>query len=164
MKKTYVNRLPKNMEASSVNAKVVDGEIIVEVEMEEKFQPMFGDIVRIVPSDPKKGVRGYMICIWPNEIEDLDVYQIGCFNIANIDYAGNLSYECSNGKKPYSELKVFPASDSDMKELFEKLRKAGKRWNPETKKIGKYKMESGETLYLLYSSNWRVCSRKKRNK
>lgn len=225
MKKTYKNRLPKNMEASSINAKVVDGEVIVEVEMEERFQPKdgdflvskwdcvfiysnkkprdnsayssycgvsrvtniislefsdnwiykegcryatpeekvdflkrlekewnkrwntkkkclediyipkFGDIVKIV--DPIKGncPRNYMICIWPKELKDIRVYQMGCFNIANIDYSGSLYYKCSNGANGAGRLSVNPASESEKQELFDKLAEVGKRWNPETKEL-----------------------------
>lgn len=43
MKITYVNRLPKNEEVKNTNVKVENGELIVEVEFEEKFQPKDGD-------------------------------------------------------------------------------------------------------------------------
>ena len=223
MKKIYKNRLPENMEASSVNAKVVDGEVVVEVELKERFQPKdgdfcvtkngcififnsnykysdmlgyyvgidgagritinrtnregfggaerlatesekntflerlenefhklwnpenkclediyipkFGDIVKIV--DPIKGYRprNYMICIWPKELKDIRVYQMGCFNIANIDYSGSLCYKCSNGANGTGRLSVTPASESEKQELFDKLAEVGKRWNPETKEL-----------------------------
>lgn len=43
MKRTYVNRLPKNEEVKNTNVKIEDGELAVEVESEDKFNPKDGD-------------------------------------------------------------------------------------------------------------------------
>lgn len=43
MKKTYRNRLPKNEEVKNTNVRVENGELIVEVEFKERFEPKDGD-------------------------------------------------------------------------------------------------------------------------
>lgn len=43
MKRTYVNRLPKNEEVKNTNVRIENGELIVEVEFKEKFEPKDGD-------------------------------------------------------------------------------------------------------------------------
>lgn len=133
MKKVYKNKLPKNTEVLNIFSRVENGKIVVEVNLKETFQPKFGDIVRIVASHKQEENRSYMICIWPENFKNLDKYQQNCFNIANIDYAGKLSYNCGNGQKYGQELEVIPASKEDIKELFDKLAKKGKKWNAKKK-------------------------------
>lgn len=45
MKKIYINRLPKDMEVENTSVRVENGDIIVEVECKEKFQPKDGDFL-----------------------------------------------------------------------------------------------------------------------
>lgn len=45
MKRKYVNRLPKGAEVTGFNAYVENGEIIVNVELKEKFNPKDGDFL-----------------------------------------------------------------------------------------------------------------------
>lgn len=133
MKKVYKNKLPKNTEVLNIFSRVENGEIVVEIDLKETFQPKFGDIVRIVASHKQEENRSYMICIWPENFKNLDKYQNNCFNIANIDYAGKLSYNCGNGQKYGQQLEVIPASKKDIKELFDKLAEKGKKWNAKKK-------------------------------
>lgn len=49
MKKVYKNRLPKNTEVSNIDTEVVNGEVVVKIELEEKFNPKDGDF--LVSSD-----------------------------------------------------------------------------------------------------------------
>lgn len=43
MKKIYKNRLPKDKEVKSTNVRVENGEVVVEVELKDKFEPKDGD-------------------------------------------------------------------------------------------------------------------------
>lgn len=45
MKRTYVNRLPKGDEVKNTNVIIENGELIVEVEFKEKFEPKDGDFL-----------------------------------------------------------------------------------------------------------------------
>lgn len=45
MKRTYVNRLPKNEEVKNTNVRIENGELIVEVDFKEKFEPKDGDFL-----------------------------------------------------------------------------------------------------------------------
>lgn len=45
MKKVYKNRLPKNTEVLNVNTKVVNGEVVVTIELKDRFQPKDGDFL-----------------------------------------------------------------------------------------------------------------------
>lgn len=122
MKKTYKNRLPKNMEASSIYAKVVDGEIIVEVDMKEKFQPKVGDFVvsktglififgeEMQTSSDERCAKGY----------------VGVARESNKMYHG-LTYSLENARF---------ATPEEKSAFLEKLEKeCHMRWNPETKEL-----------------------------
>lgn len=45
MRKTYRNLLPKNMEVQNTNVRIENGELVVEVEFKEKFEPKDGDFL-----------------------------------------------------------------------------------------------------------------------
>lgn len=45
MKRTYINQLPKRKNGTVKNAKIENGQLIVEVEFEEKFEPKDGDFL-----------------------------------------------------------------------------------------------------------------------
>lgn len=45
MKKTYRYRLPQNKEVICTDVRVENGEILVDVELEEKFEPKDGDFL-----------------------------------------------------------------------------------------------------------------------
>lgn len=45
MKKTYKYILPKNMKVEGTNARVENGELIVEVEFKERFEPKDGNFL-----------------------------------------------------------------------------------------------------------------------
>lgn len=100
---------------------------ILSIEIVEDYVPKFGDIVR-VNTDIVGFERDYMISIMPDK-------QIPCsstmnfFDIANIYIDGKLHF-----RHGYSKcFRIVPASESEKQELFDKLAKAGKRWNAEKK-------------------------------
>lgn len=45
MKRTYINQLPKGENGTVKNAKIENGQLIVEVEFEKKFEPKDGDFL-----------------------------------------------------------------------------------------------------------------------
>lgn len=45
MKKTYKNQLPKGMEVQNTNVRIENGELVVEVEFKERFEPKDGDFL-----------------------------------------------------------------------------------------------------------------------
>lgn len=121
MRKTYKNRLPKNMEASSINAKVVDGEVIVEVEMKERFLPKDGDF--LVTG------RGNVFIYNPH-------YQSVCVPFyVGINSLGELIVHEKGGISGFSQFEDCRYATSGEKATFlERLEKEyGKRWNAEKK-------------------------------
>lgn len=101
--------------------------------LEDIYIPKFGDIVKVISSEPTECRRNYMIVIWPEKLIDINSYNRHCFNIANLDYDGDLNYKCSNGTR--GKLSLVIASESEKKELFDNLAEVGKRWDPETKQL-----------------------------
>lgn len=81
-----------------------------------------GDIVRVNVLDDLHS-RPYMVCVIPsNELPD---YEDSYFNIANVDLAGNLCFECY-----YNESYILtPATDADIEELKAKLKEVGLKLN-----------------------------------
>lgn len=145
MKRTYINRLPKNEEVKNTNVRIENGELIVEVDFKEKFKPKFGDIVKVINNEKYNNKRDYIICIFPNK--PLPIENCPFFDIANINRIGLLSSLCG-----YIEgNKIVPASESEKKELFDKLEKVGKRWNPEKKQLEdiRWKPKEGEKYYFV---------------
>lgn len=45
MKKVYKNKLPKNTEVSNIDTEVVNGEVVVTIELKDRFQPKDGDFL-----------------------------------------------------------------------------------------------------------------------
>lgn len=114
---------------------------------EDVYVPKFGDIVKVI--DEPRYKRDYMICIYPKREEPWNGRYIqGFFNIANLDLEGRLSFECGN--KNDGNLHIIPASESEKQELFDKLKKVGKRWNPETKKIEDIRWDPKQNEYYFY--------------
>lgn len=102
---------------------------ILSTEIVEEYVPKFGDIVRVncYVSGFK---RNYMICIMPDKIMPTKGdFDNEFFNIANITMDGDLKLDCEHP----SDCNIIPASESEKQELFDKLAKAGKRWNAERK-------------------------------
>lgn len=151
MKKVYRNKLPKGAKVLGFNAYTDNGDIVVKIELEDKFKPKFGDIV-VVKSEKSKFSRNYMICIYPDTKDPFEKYKRSFFNIANIDYSGELSFDCGNGCDVDDKLEISPANDSQKKELLDELEKNGKRWNAETKQLEDiFKPKDGDFLYSKYS-------------
>lgn len=151
MKKTYKNRLPKNMEASSINAKVVDGEVIVEVEMKERFQPKDGDFLV-----SKWGC----VFIYSNKKPRKSAYSSYCgvsrvTNIISLEFSDNWTNK-EGCRYATPEEKV---------DFLKRLEKEwSKRWNPETKKLEdiRWRAEKRSTYYTVVNG-WYVAEKNEIN-
>lgn len=124
MKKIYKNRLPKDKEVKNTNVRVENGDVVVEVELKDKFEPKSGDIVRIEYPEAKSYKRNYVISIFPDkEVPKGSVNRF--FDIATVNMDGNINIKHSLAA--YNIDHVYIASPSEKKELFDKLAEVGKR-------------------------------------
>lgn len=141
MKKTYKNRLPKNMEASSINAKVVDGKIIVEVELKERFQPKDGDFL--------VSKWGCVFIYSNKKPRDNSAYSSYCgvSRVTNIIY---LEFSDNWTNKEGCRYAT-PEEKVDFLKRLEK--ECHKRWNPKTKELEDIRWEpaDGEMFHFV---NW----------
>lgn len=122
--------------------------------LEDAYILKFGDIVRIEHPDCNLYKRNYVISIFPDkEIPNENDNEF--FDIAFINMEEELMI---GGTANYNYGHVYPASDSEKQELFKKLEKEGKRWNPETKQLENIRWipAEGENFYFI---NWngKVC-------
>lgn len=137
MKRTYVNRLPKNEEVKNTDVKIENGKLIVEVEFEDKFQPKDGDFC---VSD-----AGFIFIVH-------NTYNVGR-QMRAFSYIGesdnnkeifkNLTYTINNGRY---------ATPEEKESFLERLEKeCGKRWNAETKELEdiRWRAKKGETYFYV---------------
>lgn len=139
MKRTYVNRLPKNEEVKNTNVRIENGELVVEVEFEDKFEPKDGDF-----------------CVTEN----------GCIFIYNSNYKLRSDYILGYyvGIDCYNDITIneddrfgFPnevrcATQQEKTVFLERLEKeCHKRWNSEKKCLEdvRWRAEVGETFYHI---------------
>ena len=116
--------------------------------MEDIYIPKFGDIVRIEHKDCDIYKRQYVISIFPEKVVP-EKFVSRFFDIATIDMNGDIKIEdCSCSSYVYNH--VFPASESEKQELFDKLAEVGKRWNPETKKLEDIRWRAGKGGFYHY--------------
>lgn len=139
MRKIYKNQLPKNMEVKSFNTKVVNGEIIVEAELKEIFQPKDGDFC--VTN------RGCIFIFNANyQFASLSGYYVG------IDGADRITINRTN-KEGFGGAERF-ATESEKSAFLKRLKKElHKKWNPETKKLEdiRWKPKPGEYFWYITS-------------
>lgn len=138
MKRTYVNRLPKNEEVKNTNVRIENGELIVEVEFEDRLKPKDGDFL---------------------------VTNIGCIFIYNTKY--NLRFlkgfyvginaddeiVISDKTSGYSGVERF-ATEKEKSDFLERLEKeCGKRWNAEKKCLEdiRWKPNDGDYYFFIDS-------------
>ena len=167
MKRTYVNRLPKNDEVKKTNVRVENGKIIVEVEFEDKFEPKDGDFVKIEQEGklyfaPDLGIGysekepniGIFKSIGMNKGKELLYCYITLIRDSQYKVLLPLEHEghtYSVGE--VSNLKVSPATEEEKKLLIDKLAKVNKRWNEEKKCLEdvRWRAKEGEPYsYLLF--------------
>lgn len=126
MKKIYKNRLPKGMEVVSTNVRVEDGNVFVDIELKEKFEPKDGDFV---------------------------VTNNGCIFIYNSNYSGLCKENSSGfyvGVDAFGDIVINDggvfsrperlATEQEKSTFLKRIEKElNKKWNPETKKLEDFK-------------------------
>lgn len=127
MKRTYINRLPKNEEVKNTNVRIENGELIVEVDFNEKFQPKDGDFLVInggifIYNPNSKaihiGLNGYYVCM--DFSKKIYIYENGGYDGFGSMYDEEIRYSTIKEK-------------ADFLERLEK--EFQKRWNAETKQL-----------------------------
>lgn len=145
MKRTYVNRLPKNEEFKNTDVKIKNGELIVEVEFKDKFEPKDGDFVYV-----KAGYEH--IAIFNKEVGD-DMYVH-----ANWNMSFSISKIIVDDSRPlcciHDLRDIRPATEREKKILIDQLAKVNKKWNPGTKRIEnvRWRAKRGSKYYRVTTS------------
>lgn len=116
--------------------------------LEDIYIPKFGDIVKVILDDVNNNSykRNYMICIYPNKnFSETDRF----FNPPFLSLNGRLILNDTGGSKYCNS--IIPASESEKQELFDKLAKVGKQWNPETKQLEdiRWRAKKREEYYTI---------------
>lgn len=144
MNKTYKYTLPKGMEVKKTNVRVENGQILVDVELKEKFDPKDGDFIYYKSGDS----NATFIC----KYDAMDKKIIGCYaalQLVNKDTYWNFS------SKKYAEKRMCRFATPEEKSVFlERIEKElHKRWNPETKQLEdiRWKPKDGE-LYCFVNA------------
>lgn len=148
MKKTYKYRLPKDAEVSQASVRVENGEVLVDVELKEKFEPKDGDFLTVKSQVfIYNGRRG--------EIEEDGVNLVTLGAHVGTLYGGAISLATT--KNMWARLKDCRyATEKEKKVFLERLAKeCGLRWNPETKKTEKIRWRADKGL-RYYSLNYRI--------
>lgn len=138
MKKTYKNTLPKNMEVESTNVRVENGELIVEVEFKERFEPKDGDFV----VSNEGGVFIY------ND-KPSDEHLCSCYCG---EYVGRWKINTEFSDNWTEKEGCRYASPEEKDAFLERLEKeCGKKWNAEKKCLEyvRWKPKEGELYYFL---------------
>lgn len=126
MEKTYKYQLPKGMEVTSTSVRVENGNVFVDVELKEKFEPKDGDFV---------------------------VTNNGCIYIYNSNYSGLCKENSSGfyvGVDAFGDIVINDggvfsrperlATEQEKSTFLKRIEKElNKKWNPETKKLEDFK-------------------------
>lgn len=143
MKKKYRNKLPKGAEVKGYIAHVDNGEIVVEVELKDRFQPIDGDF--LIDTD-----------------RDIFIYSDAKTQNSNFYscYCGTCHGEiraafCYNWVHKEGCRFATPEEKSAFLERLEK--ECNKRWNAETKKLDsiRWRAEFNEIYFVVTNSDGR---------
>lgn len=137
MKKLYKINKPEGVKLKNANVTINNDEIIVEVEINDEFQPKDGDFIKFECCD-REGLFIYK----KGKYDDY----CGCYCGISSEYRNNgLNGKLILCERDCHESKFYCRfATAEEKEFFIKRLKneCNKQLNPETKKIGKYKVES----------------------
>lgn len=118
MKKSYKNKLPKELEVVFAGVRVENGELIVDVEFKKKFEPKDGDFL---------AVNNDVFIYNGKQTEESYGAYVGTLRSGKIDKALTDDSWTDKASCRY-------ATESEKKAFLERLEKeCGKRWNPEKK-------------------------------
>lgn len=140
MKKRYKFQLPQNKEVKGTNVRVENGEILVDVEFEEKFEPKDGDFLVSCRG-------GIFICSITKSTRNSYGAYCGVNSLGDIIISENHSmflWTPKDGCRYATE-----QEKSDFLERLEKERH--KRWNAETKFLEdiRWKPKEGEEYWFI---------------
>lgn len=139
MKRTYVNRLPKNEEVKNTNVRIENGELIVEVEFKENFEPKDGDFC--VSS------LGNVFIYCDKELLSSDSY-CGCYCVSYSVKGQIITYYTKLHTKKNGCRYATPEEKDDFLERLEK--ECGKRWNAEKKCLEDIRWRVNKLGYYFY--------------
>lgn len=145
MNKTYKYTLPKGMEVEKTNVRVENGQILVDVELKETFEPKDGDFIYY------KSSYSYAIFICKDDAMDKKI--LGCYAALQLVVDTEPLWNLSSEK--YAEKRMCRFATPEEKSAFiERLEtELSKRWNPETKQLEDIRWEpkEGESYFFVNS-------------
>lgn len=141
MKKIYKNRLPKNEEVKNTNVKIENGELIVEVEFKERFEPKDGDFVV---------TNNGCIFIYNSNYSGLCKENSAGFYVG-VDAFGNIVINDGGIFSRPERLATEQEKSTFLKRIEKELHK---KWNAGKKCLEdvRWRAEVGETFYYIDSS------------
>lgn len=148
MEKTYKFILPQNKEVEKTNIRIENGEVFVDVEFKEKFQPKDGDF--LVSSHRKVFIYSEKPAI------DEFTYSSYCGE----SKGGNIHTELSNNWTPKEGCRF--ATPEEKSNFLERLEKEyHKKWDEETKLLENIRWNVKKNELYYYVESWLTvdCSR-----
>lgn len=125
MKKTYKNTLPKGMEVVETDLRIENGQLVVDVEFKEKFEPKDGDFL-------VSGETNHVF-IYSSKPAIIGAYVCNCY--CGINSENRVIIETLNVGWTYKDDCRY-ATPEEKEYFLERLEKeCGKRWNAETKQL-----------------------------
>ena len=147
-KKELKITLPKNYEASEVNANIQNGCIVVEYVTKEKFVPKNGDVIYLESDSGTSWISIYKSK--NNKPYDDSLWDYCSINIRNkdLDQAPSWIQESS-----MAEIRL--ATEEEKNLLFDALKSKNLQWNAEEKRLDKirWRAEYGGTYYYVSSKS-----------
>lgn len=140
MKKIYKSKLPKDMEVEHANILIENGELVVEIELKERFEPKDGDFC--VSS------LGNVFIYCDKELLSSNSY-CGCYCVSYSMKGQIITYYTKLHTKKNGCRYATPKEKDDFLERLEK--ECGKRWNPETKQLEdiRWRADKGKPYYVV---------------
>lgn len=141
MEKIYKFILPQNKEVKKTNIRIENGEVFVDVEFKEKFQPKDGDF--LVSS------YGKVFIYSEKPAKDNSTYSAYCGESRIGNFHAEFSYQWTNKKG------CRYATPEEKAAFLEGLEKeCGKRWNEETKQLENIRWNVKKNELYYYVESW----------
>lgn len=136
MKKTYKNTLPKNMEVKSINIRIENGEVLVDVELKDEFEPKDGDF--LVSSSGNIFIYKAYTCLGYGAYCGIDTCNTIVCNYTTP------AWTCKQGCR-------FATSEEKAAFLARLEKECGKKWNEETKELEdiRWRANLGEKYWYI---------------
>lgn len=150
MKKTYKNQLPKGMEVVETDLRIENGQLVVDVEFKEKFDPK----EKFEPKDGDFLVSADTNAVFIYSSKPAIIGDFLCNCYCGINFENKVIIETLNVGWTEKEGCRY-ATPEEKAAFLERLEKeCGKRWNAETKQLEdiRWKPKEGESYYFISSS------------